>query len=268
MDLAYSENGKSVAPHLVLIHAFPLNRSMWKYQLDGLADHAHVIAPDLYGCGETPIYSRGETPIYTIKPNMTYYARTIIHFLNQMSINKAILGGCSMGGYILFELWRAYPERFAGLILCDTRAEADTLEARAVRLQSVEAILEQGLSPLAEGMIPKLLSSNTLETKPDLVSDIKNAILTNNKKGVAYAQYAMARRPESTETLYTIDVPTLILVGEQDVLTPPDLARSMNEKIPHSQLHVLPEAGHLSPVEQPEMANQLIRGFINDCKTG
>jgi len=255
MNLAYSESGNPNARPLVLIHAFPLNRAMWKHQLDGLSNCAHLIAPDTPGFGESPTLSEG--------PTMAAYVSAIAGFLDRMKIEKAVFAGCSMGGYILFELLRSYPDRVEGLILCDTRAEADASDARETRMQAIQIVREYGLAPVAQGMIPKLLCPNTLESNPDLVSEIESAILSNQPEGIIHAQQAMSDRTDSVQTLHSIGIPTLILVGESDELTPPDLARSMHEMIRGSRLEILPKAGHLSPLEQPQAANTAIRTFLD-----
>lgn len=254
MPLIYSENSNKGKLTLVLIHAFPLNRHMWKYQLTGLQDSVHVIAPDLPGFGESKRLQES--------PSINAYGKALFELLDSMGIEKAIFGGCSLGGYILFELWRMAPQRVSGLILCDTRAEADTPEVRKNREKSIEEVLTKGTSPLAEAMPLKLLSPTTYQNHNHVVSEVTNAILGNARIGIADAQLALASRLDSTETLATISVPTLIIVGEDDLLTPPNLARSMQGQIPHSHINIIPSAGHLSPLEQPERVNSAIWTFL------
>ncbi len=254
MTLAFSRNSSLETPALVLIHAFPLNSKMWKHQLNGLDDTIQVIAPDMPGFGESEPF--------TEVPSMGAYVRSLLSFLDTQNIKQAIFAGCSMGGYILFELWRVAPERVRGLILCDTRAEADAPEMREVRMKTIEQVLQNGPAELAEAMLPKLVSSSTLEKRPDLMEKLKQFIINNPNQGIAHALQALADRPDSSNDLPTINVPVLILVGEDDQLTPPDLAKSMHNKIPGSRLGIIKNAGHLSPLEQPERANTVIRTFL------
>lgn len=254
MTIHFIENKNTSSLPLILIHAFPLNRWMWKHQVEGLEDCIRVIAPDIPGFGES---ERLMEP-----PSMRAYVKSLLNFLNSKEMEKAIFGGCSMGGYILFELWRYAPERVAGFILCDTRAEADTQEMRQNRKKSIEDVRANGTAKLTETMLPKLISPATVQTQDDLMNDLRNIILNTDKEGIADAQQALADRPDSLETLKTIIVPTLILVGEDDILTPPDVAGFMQERIPNSNLEIIPNAGHLSPLEQPERTNEAIRTFL------
>ncbi|HPO99054.1 MAG TPA: alpha/beta fold hydrolase [bacterium] len=258
MNLVFSESGKSKILSLILVHAFPLNGGMWKHQVNDLSDILHVYAPDLPGFGRSKPFEDA--------PSMADYAKTLIQFMDEQELEKAIFGGCSMGGYILFELWRQVPERIAGLILCDTRAEADTPEAQEKRLHTIEDIRNQGTDNLAASTIPNLLSFNTLESREDVVAEVIELIHDNSPIGIIHALQALAARPDSTSTLAGINVPTLILVGSEDILTPPSLARSMQSAIPNAQLEILPDAGHLSPFENPQAANQAIRKFLKKSK--
>jgi len=227
---------------------------MWKHQVNGLDDTIQVIAPDMPGFGESEPF--------TEVPSMSAYVSSLLSFLDDQNIEKAIFAGCSMGGYILFELWRVAPDRVKGLILCDTRAEADAPEMREVRMKTIEQVLKNGPAELAEAMLPKLVSAVTLEKRPGLMERLHQTILNNPSQGIAHALQALADRPDSSNDLAKINVPVLILVGEEDQLTPPDLAKSMQEKISGSHLSIITNAGHLAPLEQPERANTAIRTFL------
>ncbi|MGC9328058.1 MAG: alpha/beta fold hydrolase [Candidatus Hinthialibacter sp.] len=257
MTIAFSENKNTGSRPLVLIHAFPLDRRMWDHQVKGLENTIRVIAPDTPGFGNSDRLSE--------KPSMRAYVNSWLQFLDDREIEQAVFGGCSMGGYILFELWRQAPERTAGLILWDTRADADAPDARENRLQTIEEVQANGPASLAETMPAKLLSPATYETRPDLVDELKKTILANPKDGIADALQALADRPDSTDTLKTITAPTLILVGEDDVLTPPELAQSMHAHITNSRLEIIPQAGHLSPLEQPDKTNAIIESFLREA---
>ncbi len=250
MNISYSEKGDMSALPLVLIHAFPLNRRMWTRQMDGLSDKLRTLAPDLPGFGETPVHVDDQS--------MAAYVKKLKQFLDGKGIYKAVFAGCSMGGYVLFEFWRTYPDTMSGMILCDTRAEADTEETKANRMKSIEDVREKGIGPLAETMIPKLLSSETVSSREELVSEVREIILSNTTEGVANALAAMAERPDSTDTLNIIDIPTLLIAGKEDIITPPEVAENMQTKMKNARVEIIPGAGHLSPIERPELVNQSI----------
>ncbi|MBZ0256332.1 alpha/beta hydrolase [bacterium] len=254
MSLAFSFAGDLKNTPVILLHAFPLNRSMWRFQLDGLSDQAYLLAPDLPGFGESAL---SDEPA-----SMSLYVQQLITFMDEQKIEQAVLVGCSMGGYILFEFWRMMPRRVLGLILCDTKAEADTDEARQNRLDLADAVRKNGTSQLAQAMPEKLLGKTTQGNKTELVTEISEIIKSTNPEAVAQAQLAMASRPNSTQTLESIITPTLIIVGEEDLLTPPQAALSMHEKIPTSKFEIIPNAGHLSPLEQPDAVNNAITDFL------
>jgi 3-oxoadipate enol-lactonase len=167
MNLSYTMKGSSDNLPLVLIHAFPLNKAMWRHQLEDLSDIACVIAPDTPGFGESPVLSE--------PPTMNAYVKKFQDLLSSLNIEKAVFCGCSMGGYILFELWRQCPERVAGLILCDTRAEADGEEARKKRENSIEQVNAQGTQATAEAMLPVLAGQHTRQNRQALVEEIKTS---------------------------------------------------------------------------------------------
>ncbi len=232
---------------------------MWEHQLNGLSTKRRVITFDLPGFGKTP-------PLQEEEGSMGAYADAIFSFLDEKGVEKAIFAGCSMGGYILFEMWRRASNRFAGLILSDTRAEADTKEAREKRSNTIDEVRSNGAVALAGTMTPNLLGPETLEKRKELVEKVHQTIQHNSPIGIIHALQAMAARPDSSDLLKEISVPTLILVGKDDLLTPPDLARSMKEAIPHSHLEIIPQAGHLAPLEQPKKVNQAILKWLERGK--
>lgn len=254
MALAYEKQGNPSHPPLILIHAFPLNHQMWKYQLAGLSPHIQVFAPDLPGFGQSPLLEAS--------PSLAAYTDSMVDFMASRQIPRAVFGGCSMGGYILFDLWRKYPEKVAGLILCDTRPEADTPEVREKRLKTISDIRTHGHSPLIMSMMPNLFSPQTLEKHPSLVEEVRQWIIANPTEGIIHALTALASRSDSTSFLSRISTPTLILVGQEDKLTPPESAQALQKQIPHSRLEIIPEAGHLSPYEQPEFVNTAILQYL------
>jgi pimeloyl-ACP methyl ester carboxylesterase len=234
---------------LVLIHGFPHNRTLWAPQLATLRRQYRCIAPDLRGFGESPA-----RPPYS----MDQYADDIAHLLDTLGIERAVIGGLSMGGYITFAFWRRHRERVLGLVLADTRAGADSDEGRQKRRDMIDLARTRGPSAVADAMIEGMLGKTTRRERPELVRSVNAMLASAPVEGVVGALEAMMDRPDSTPTLATIDVPTLIIVGEEDVLTPPAESRAMHAAIPGSQLAIIPAAGHVSNLEQPEEFNDRI----------
>lgn len=257
MELHFVNQGRSTIP-LVLLHAFPVTYSMWQHQIDALSGQIEIYALDLPGFGASPTLREDA--------GMDAYARVIWRLLDEQGIEKAVFGGCSMGGYILFELWRQARKRVAGMILCDTRAEADTAATKEARMQAIENVRAEGLGQLAEGMIGKVLCETSLNTKPDLVAAVKKSILDNSPVGIIHALQAMVSRPDSTEDLPSIKAPTLILVGSEDKVTPPSAAQRMVEGITNAELVEIANAGHFSPLEQPDAVNAAMKKFLKQFK--
>ncbi|MDX9755771.1 MAG: alpha/beta fold hydrolase [bacterium] len=254
MSLAFTEKGSKQHPTLILIHAFPVNQSMWKKQVEGLADAFRVVTLDMPGFGQSPRLHG--------TPSLTLYVQEILETIGSLNIGQAIFGGCSMGGYIVFQLYKEHPHRFKGMLLCDTKATADSEEARQNRYNAIQMVQDHGLNSLADGMLPKLMGTTTHQTNPELVQTLHNCILTNTPEGVCQAQEAMAKRDDFTPLLATITVPTLIVNGEEDEFTPPSLAQEMQILIPNAQLAIIPQAGHLAAWERPQETNQEIRAFF------
>jgi len=210
-----------------------------------------VIAPDLRGLGAS---ARGSGAT-----SLDQHADDMAALLDHLAIENATVAGLSMGGYISFALWRRHRERVAALILADTRAGADSEEGRQGREKNARLAEEQGPSAIADQMLPKLLSPNA----PAALRDQVRAIIeSNDRAGIAAALRAMAARPDSTPLLATIDVPTLVIVGAEDALTPPSEAEAMFNAIPGCRLAEIPGAGHLSNVEAPEAFNAEVTEFL------
>jgi pimeloyl-ACP methyl ester carboxylesterase len=194
---------------------------------------------------------------------MEKHAADIARVMDDVGIGRAPLIGVSIGGYALFEFWRQHRGRVAALGLCNTKALADSVEARNARLQAAKDVLQRGTEPFFESMIPKLLGKTTRETRPDLVDGVLRMMRKMSAEDVAQVQRGMAERPDSVETLKTINVPTLILTGDEDTLTGVDEAELMHRHIGGSQMRVIPKAGHYSPWEQQESATILLRQFLD-----
>ncbi|MGH9811813.1 MAG: alpha/beta fold hydrolase [Candidatus Acidiferrales bacterium] len=253
LELAWEEAGRG-AP-VVLLHAFPLSRKMWAPQVEALAPRYRVIAPDFRGHGESGVADEDST--------MERLAEDVRGLLDHLKLERVVLGGLSMGGYVALAFYRRWPELVAALVLADTRASADTEEGRKGRYETAALAEREGNAAIADMMVPKLLGPATLERKPEVVAAVRAMILEASPAGIAAALRGMAARPASFDLLPTIKCPTLIIVGELDGLTPPADSEAMAKAIPGSTLVRIAEAGHLSNLEQPEEFNSALSGFLN-----
>ncbi len=245
-------------PPVVLLHPFPTNHKVWLPAAELLAGRYHLILSDLRGHGQS---GAGAGPA-----TMEKHAADLLRLLETRGVGKAVFAGVSIGGYVLFEFWRRHRGRVSGLILCDTRAGADTDEGRANRLQAADDVEKRGPVPFIDSMIPKLLGDTTRTTRPDLVERARKMMLEMSVAGIAAVQRGMASRPDSAADLKTINVPTLVMVGAEDMVTPLSEAESMQRQIPGSRLQVIPRAGHYAVFEQHEAAGRAIRGFLDGLK--
>jgi 3-oxoadipate enol-lactonase len=241
-------------PPVILLHPFPANHEFWLPVAEVLATRFQLILPDLRGHGDSGI---GEGPA-----TMEKHAADISRVMDDADVGRAPLIGVSIGGYALFEFWRRHRGRVAALGLCNTKAPADTSEARAARLQAANEVLERGTEPFFQSMIPRLLGRSTRETRPDRIEGALRMMRTMSPEDVAQVQRGMAERPDSVDTSKTINVPTLLVTGDEDVLTGVNEAELMRQHISGSQLRVIAKAGHYSPWEQPEEAGKLVRQFL------
>ena len=242
-------------PPVLLLHPFPANHGFWLPVASALSMRYRLILPDLRGHGDSDI---GEGPA-----TMEKHSADIFHVMDDAGVSRAPLVGVSIGGYALFEFWRKHRDRVAALGLCNTKAPADAPEARAARLQAANDVIEYGTEPFFESMIPRLLGKSTRELRPDLVEGALRMMRKMSSEDVAQVQRGMAARPDSIETLKTINVPTLLMTGEEDILTGANEAQLMHQHIFHSQVRVLPKAGHYSPWERPEEAGKVLRQFLD-----
>jgi 3-oxoadipate enol-lactonase len=255
MQLAYADQGPG--PAVVLLHGFPLSRAMWVEQLSGIGSIYRVIAPDLRGHGDSP----APEGVYT----MDEMADDVIELVDTLHIDEPIvLGGLSMGGYVALSLVARYPERVRALMLMDTRAGADTPEAAQNREATARAVLDADkASPVVEAMLPRLFSKLTLEERPERVEPLRAVMERTTARGIAGALRGMAMRPDRSGDLARISVPTLVVVGQEDVITPPAEAKALADAIPNARLEVIPKAGHLAPYENHSVANHVILRFLN-----
>jgi pimeloyl-ACP methyl ester carboxylesterase len=251
--LCYDDEGEGLA--VLLLHGFPLGRWMWDAPRAALRDRYRVIAPDLRGHGDS------EVPPGPYA--MDLLADDAARLLDELRVERAVVGGLSMGGYVAFAFWRRHAARVQALLLCDTRAGADDAGSKVMRQSTAQVALERGTAAVVDGMLPKLLAPRTLRERPDLVADVRARLQRTDPRAVAAALLGMKDRVDSTPTLATITVPTLVLVGGDDQLTPPAAARALAAAIPGARLEVVADAGHLTPVEQPAATSAALRRFLD-----
>jgi pimeloyl-ACP methyl ester carboxylesterase len=249
-ELNYRDSGNS-KDVVLLLHAFPLHSGMWTRQIAALEKRHRVVALDYRGLGKSAVPPESFT--------MAMLAEDVRALLQHLRIERAAVAGLSMGGYLAFELYRQLPGLFRGLALCDTKAGADTDEGKAGREKFARTAIEKGLGWVADEMVPKLLKP---EPDPAVVKEVRSLVTAGTPAGVAAAQRAMAGRPDSTATLASVTCPVLVVVGEQDGLTPPAEAQKMVAAARKAKLVRIPGAGHLPCIENPEAFNQALAGFF------
>lgn len=251
--MAYDEAGSGIP--ILFIHGYPLNRRMWQPQIDALSIDAHVIAPDLRGHGDS-------TPTEGVY-SMDLLAEDCAKLLDTLNITeKIVVCGLSMGGYISFAFARKFPNRLAALILTATRAAPDTEEGKLNRQRSIALAREQGIAPIIESMLARVLSPVTLQNNPALVETVRQIMQHTSLQAVIGDLQGMIERIDSRPFLKQISVPTLIIHGKDDNLIPIEEAQAMQAAIPSSRLLILENAAHLPNLEASERFNQAIREFI------
>lgn len=251
--LAVNDYGGS-GDTLIFVHAFPLTSRMWDKQVAHFIEKYRVITYDIRGLGNS---SENENYFFT----MESYCDDLFTIMDKLDIDKAHVCGLSMGGYILLRCYEKSPERFLSLSLANTRAERDDNAGLINRSNLIQSILDTGLEKLASDFPSKLLSDKTESDIRELISD---TIISQNPKGVIGSIIALATRTDSLELLKSISVPTLIIVGEEDKLTPLEFSTQMHREISDSRLVVLTEAGHLTAMEQPEKFNAALENFLTE----
>ena len=255
--LAYAERGTRQSTNLLLIHGFPLDRHLWDAQLAGLSGVARVVAPDLRGSGESQV---------TPGPySMDQFADDLVALLDHLHIERTIVAGLSMGGYIAFAFWRRHAARVEGLALVDTRAEPDSPAARAGREASIELLRREGSEALARQMLPRLLAPDNFANST-LAGRALAIMASQPVDGLVGDLEAMRDRPDSRPLLAQISVPSLAITGEADQITPPAEGRALAEAIPGAGLVIIPRAGHLSPLENPRAVNRALRAFVEQVR--
>jgi 3-oxoadipate enol-lactonase len=256
INLAYSDQGQGLP--VVFVHAFPLSREMWTPQAEALAGRFRIITVDLRGHGES------DAPLW--RYTLEQFSDDLRGLLDHLAVRQAVFVGLSMGGYTLFAFYRRYADRVKALVLADTRAQADTEEGRAKRVAMAQTAYRNGPAAVAREMLPILFSPAALAGRPDLIQLAERIIGGNQVSGILGDLMAMADRPDSRPMLRGIACPTLVLVGEWDQGTPPADARVMAEGIPGAKLEIIPQAGHLSNLEQPEAFNRALVAFLETLR--
>jgi pimeloyl-ACP methyl ester carboxylesterase len=257
--LAYHDSAprEPDARTLLLLHAFPLAGSMWEAQFKAVPAGWRFIAPDFRGFGGSTIDQEPESP------SMDEYATDIIDLMTELGIQQAVVGGCSMGGYATFAVARKAPQRIRGVVLADTRGGADTLEGRANR-KSLLAVLErEGSSGVARDMLPKLLGKTSLEERTDIEANLRRLIKQQSPQAIRGAVLRMMDRPDSFPTLKALQVPALIVVGDEDTLTPVADSQKMADAMATAEVVVIPRAGHLANIEAPDAFNTALAAFLS-----
>lgn len=252
IEFGYDDIGQGIP--VVFVHGFPHNRGLWTPQVHGLVDRARCIVPDLRGFGETTV-----APPYSIDQ----YADDVVTLLDVLRVDRAVVVGLSMGGYVAFSLWRRHRTRVRALGLISTRAGADSEDGRVRRDQMIALARERGAGAVADAMISGMIGKETRARSPNLVDDVHHMLESAPTEGIVGALEAMKSRADSFSTLASIDVPTLIVVGEDDVLTPVAESRAMQAMIGGSVLEVLSGVGHLGNLERPAAFNHVLSEFLS-----
>jgi 3-oxoadipate enol-lactonase len=243
-------------PVMVLLHAFPLAASMWEPQLRAAPAGWRLLAPDFRGFG-------GSTDTDASSPAIADYASDVIDLVRELGVPRVVVGGLSLGGYVAFALLRQDPDLVRGLVLADTRASADSTEARANRRSMLALVDREGSSGVARDMPGVLLGPSSREHRPDLEASVRRIIKQQSPSAIRGAVVRLMERPDSTPLLASIRVPTLVLVGDEDTIAPPDEARRMAAAIATAELTVIAGAGHLSSLEQPEQFTAAVEAFLS-----
>lgn len=254
ISLYYEDTGPEPQIPLVFVHGFPFNSATWQPQWDAFQGIHRLVRYDQRGHGRTEV-GDGQFPL-------ELFVDDLIGLMDHLKVPKAIFCGLSMGGYVSLRLAERNPDRMAGLILADTKSEADPNPVKISRAESIKTIKNKSLSEFCETFLKSVLASETFTLSPSKVEAIRQIIMGNNPLGVCGTLLALAGRTDTSAALTAIQVPTLILVGEKDNVTPKEFSEKMKAAIPHAELAVIPAAGHLSNFENPEEFNKPLRQFI------
>jgi len=252
LTVSYSDHGPDDAPVIILIHGFPFNKSMWDVQVETLKDNYRVIAYDIRGHGNS---DPGIDDFF-----IELFVNDLLRLMEKLGIEKSILCGLSLGGYIALNAVLKYPDRFDGLILNDTQCIADTPEIKENRCMAIIRIMKNGVEQYADESIKKLFASESFTKKENVIATVKEMILNTPKQSLCNTLHALAERKETCTRLHEINIPVLIMVGKEDKITPIAAAQQMHENIRDSTLKIIQHAGHLTNLENPTAFNfQLVK---------
>lgn len=251
----YRVADEGVGPVVLFVHGFPLNHTMWRAQIEEFSKTNRVIAPDLRGFGGT------DGALYAV--SMEQFADDLAELLDALAVEgPVVFCGLSMGGYIAWQFLQRHPTRVAKLVVSNTRSAADSPEAAANRLKMADIVLKEGPEPVAWAMMPKLFAQCTSDQCPRIIDEVRQMVMTSNPVAIAAAHRGMAVRPDVTAWLPEIRVPTLVICGEHDAISPAAEMQGFAERIPGATCVVIPNAGHMSPMEQPTLFNAALRAFL------
>ncbi|MFE7780883.1 alpha/beta fold hydrolase [Streptomyces nigrescens] len=254
ITVGYEDEGSGEP--LVLVHGHPFDRSMWRPQTEHFSRAGwRVIAPDLRGYGESTVVP-GTTPLET-------FARDLLALLDGLGIERFVLGGLSMGGQIVMECYRLFPERIRGLVFADTFAAAETEEGRTARRDMAARLLREGMSGYAQEVLGKMVSPHTLTHRPEVAAHVLAMMTAAPPEGAAAALRGRAERPDYTHLLSQVSVPALVVVGTEDAYTPVSDARDIHARVPDATLSVIEQAGHLPNLERPDEFNAALAEFLH-----
>ncbi|KAA2256724.1 alpha/beta fold hydrolase [Solihabitans fulvus] len=264
ITIAYDDLGGAEAgatdPPLLLVHGHPFNRTMWRPQVERFASAGQrVIAPDLRGYGESTVVPG--------KTTLDVFARDLAGLLDHLGIDAVVIGGLSMGGQIVLEFHRLFPQRVRGLLLADTFAKADTAEGRKTRTDRADQIVRDGIAPYANEVLDKMVAPRTIAARPDVAEHVLGMMLTTSPEGAAAALRGRAERPDYTDLLPTVAVPTLVVVGSEDEFTPVSDAKFMHERVPGATLTIVDGVGHMPNLERPAEFNDALAGLLESVGT-
>jgi pimeloyl-ACP methyl ester carboxylesterase len=258
IDLYYETQGSGFP--VVLVHPFVVHHEFWNGVAERLATKYRVLMPDLRGHGQSQTGNSTAT--------MARHADDLLRMIDAQQVAKAAFVGVSIGGYILFEFWRCYRDRVAALVFSNTKAEADTESARANRMKSIHESRQRSTAGFIEEQIPNYIGATTRRNRSDIVASARRMMQKLTVEGLAAVQQGMAERPDSVSTLTGINVPTLVITGEEDTLTPHANAQLIQRAIPGAKLAIIPKAGHYAALESPEEFARVLRQFLDSLMLG
>lgn len=256
ITVSYTDKGPDDAPVVIFIHGFPFNKEMWSKQMETLNENFRVIAYDIRGHGN----SDSGTDDFSIE----LFVKDLLSLMDTLEIKKTTLCGLSMGGYIALNAIENHPHRFETLILCDTSCSADSPEAKEKRMKAIKGILENGVEKFADDSIVNFFAQESFISKKDIIAEVREMMVNTSEESVTKTLYALSKRKETCTKLWKIKMPVLILVGEEDKITPPDVAQFMHETINGSVMTIIKNAGHVSNLENPAQFNEQLKKFLGE----